>query len=87
MTVSEQLRNELVRCGETHYRIGKETGISPSALDRFASGEYQTLRGQTVDKLCEFLGLELAKKKTGTMVKQAKKKTTTKRQRRKKSGE
>jgi DNA-binding Xre family transcriptional regulator len=63
VTVSEQLRKAIVDSGETHYRIGKQTGIDTRVLDRFVSGERPTLRSDTVDKLCEYLGLELRPKK------------------------
>ena len=60
MTVSEQLRQAIVASGETHYRIGKETGTSPTVIDRFVSREREHLNTVTVDKLCAYLGLELA---------------------------
>ena len=86
MTVSGQLRRAIQESAETHYRIGQATGIDTRALDRFVvDGKH--IRTETVDKLCEYLGLELRPKKTGTTVKQAAKKTATKRKRRKKSAE
>ena len=62
-TVTEQLRNTIEKSGLTHYRIGKMSGVPANVLDRFISGERKHLRSDTVDKLCEALGLELEPKK------------------------
>jgi DNA-binding Xre family transcriptional regulator len=62
-TINEQLRKAIRATGETHYRIGKETGIDTRTLDRFMSGERPWLRSDTMDRLCEYLGLELRPKK------------------------
>jgi len=77
MTVSNQLRNAIVASGETHYRIGKETGVNAKSLDWFVSGDRPELRTGTVDKLCEYFGLELCQKKQRTSGKQATKSTRT----------
>ncbi len=62
-TVTEQLRNTIEKSGLTHYRIGKMSGVPHTVLDRFISGERRCLRSDTVDRLCEALGLELKPKK------------------------
>ena len=59
MAITDQLRKSIVESGETHYRIGKDAAIAPHILDRFVSGQRAHLRTDTVDKLCEYLGLEL----------------------------
>jgi len=60
-TVTEQLRDAVVRCGKTRYVITLETGIPSSVLSRFvASG--RGLRSENIDKLCIYLGLELKPK-------------------------
>lgn len=59
-TVSETLRRELERCGETRYRVSMETGIPQSVLSRFVNG--QPLRGPNIDTLAEYLGLVLVAK-------------------------
>ncbi len=83
MAVSDQLREAIVSSGQTHYRIAKETGISVKSLDWFISGQRPELRSRTIDKLCEYLGLELRHvrtprkqggKKTGTSRKKGRKK-------------
>lgn len=60
-TVTETLRKALERCGETRYRVSQETGIPESTLSRFVAGG-RPLRGENIDKLCGYLGLELRHK-------------------------
>jgi hypothetical protein len=59
-TVSETLRRELERCGQTRYGVSKATGIPESVLSRFIHG--QPLRGANFDKLADYLGLVLTAK-------------------------
>ncbi|MEZ6243369.1 MAG: helix-turn-helix transcriptional regulator [Phycisphaerales bacterium] len=59
-TVSETLRRELERCGQTRYAVSKATGIPESVLSRFFHG--QPLRGANLDKLADYLGLVLTRK-------------------------
>ena len=61
-SVSQTLRHELERCGQTRYAVSKATGIPESVLSRFVHG--QPLRGTTFDKLAEYLGLVLIKQPT-----------------------
>lgn len=61
-TVSETLRRELERCGQTRYAVSKATGIPESVLSRFTHG--QPLRGANFDKLATYLGLVLVPKST-----------------------
>jgi hypothetical protein len=97
MNVSEQLRQAIVESGETHYRIWKDSGVSSRIIDRFVDGTAD-IRVSTIDRLAEYFGLELTKKKSGTAPKEAGKKPGTapkqagkkpaaKRQRAKKSAE
>ncbi len=81
MTVSDQLRDAIRRSGLTHYRIGTDTGINIRTIDRFVSGK--PMHSDTIDAVCEYLGLELRPvrapqkqtgKKTGTSRKQSRKK-------------
>ncbi len=59
-TVSETLRRALEGCGQTRYAVAKATGISEAVLSRFVHG--QPLRGANLDKLADYLGLELRPK-------------------------
>lgn len=58
--MSETLRFELARCGQTRYAVSKATGIAESVLSRFTHG--QPLRGANFDKLADYLGLALTAK-------------------------
>ena len=70
MVVSDQLRETIIASAETHYHIGKETGIDTRALDRFIR-DRKHIRTDTADKLCEYFNLELVKKKQKKSAKQA----------------
>lgn len=61
MNLEDTLRRHLATDPRTHYAIGKEAGIAPAMLDRFASGE-RGLRLDTASKLAGVLGLELVKR-------------------------
>ena len=56
--LSDQVRTAIETCGETRYRISKETGIPEPTLCRFMSGD-RGLRMRALDILAEYLELEL----------------------------
>ncbi len=56
--LSDQIRRAVDDCGQTRYRIGKETGIDASTLSRFASGE-RGLPMNTLDTLADYLDLNI----------------------------
>ena len=60
-TVSDQLRAAIEAAPVSRYRIAKETGLEQSALSRFVRGK-AGLDLSTVDRLAEYLGLELMAK-------------------------
>lgn len=60
-TVTTTLRTALEQCGQTRYAVSKATGIPESTLSRFVVGG-KPLRGENIDKLCEYLGLALVRK-------------------------
>ena len=60
-SVTVTLRTALERCGQTRYAVSKATGIPESTLSRFVAGA-KPLRGENIDKLAEYLGLELTSK-------------------------
>ncbi len=64
-TISDQLRAAITASGLTHYALGKLSATAPQVVDRFmAKGDKRRdLRGQTIDKLCEALNLELTTRK------------------------
>ena len=79
MPVIDDLRHAIakaVESGQTYYRIAKEAGVDWRVVSEFAEGGRQDIRATTVEKLCEYLDLELrprkqATKKRGTARKQA----------------
>jgi len=60
-SVTETLRQAIIKSKLTHYRLRQLSGVDTKIIDRFVSGERPTLRSDTLDRLCECLGLELRK--------------------------
>ncbi len=68
MTLSDTLRaaiHDAMARGTTRYAISRDSGVDHSGLSRFLA-EGRDLRASTIDRLAEFLGLELAPKKAET---------------------
>lgn len=61
MVVSEILRRELARSGNSLGEISRVTKIPTSVLSRFANG-HTGLSQRHLDPLAEFLGLTLVRK-------------------------
>ncbi len=57
----EKLAEAIERSGKSRYQIHKDTQIDQSVLHKIVNGG--GCRIETADKLCEYLGLELAQKK------------------------
>jgi DNA-binding phage protein len=55
---SDQLRRAIERSDKTRYRISQETGVSQAVLSRFMHQKVG-LSMETVDLICECLGLRL----------------------------
>jgi plasmid maintenance system antidote protein VapI len=55
---SDQLRNAVLRCGKSRYRISKETGITEAQLSRFVNG-HADIALPTIDKLIGCIGARL----------------------------
>ncbi|QEG35120.1 helix-turn-helix domain-containing protein [Bythopirellula goksoeyrii] len=60
--ISEQLKAAVLRADCSCYAIHQATGVDEAALSRFLSGE-RGLSLATVDKLADFLNLELVERK------------------------
>jgi len=56
--LSDQIRQAVENCGQSRYRIAKETGISEPTLSRFISKE-RGLPMTTLDRLADHLGLNI----------------------------
>jgi transcriptional regulator with XRE-family HTH domain len=62
LKLSDQIREAIKSFGVTQYRICKDTGIDPSVMSRFMSGE-RGLTIPTLDVLAEYLGLRIITEK------------------------
>lgn len=60
-TLSEQLRDAILGAEISRYQISKETGIAQSDLSRFVNRQ-QGLSLDTIDRLADYLNLELTKR-------------------------
>lgn len=59
---SEQLRQAIDTAPVTRYRIAADTGINEAVLSRFVNSKVG-LSMETVDVLCDYLGLKLVAEK------------------------
>jgi transcriptional regulator with XRE-family HTH domain len=67
LPLSEQVRRAIDNCGHSRYRISKATGIDDSTLSRFMTRE-RGLPMKTLDRLAEYLDLNIvAGKPKGTV--------------------
>jgi hypothetical protein len=55
---TEQLRAAVLNCSESRYQISKATGIAEGNLSKFVHGE-RGLSMESIDLICEYLGLRL----------------------------
>jgi transcriptional regulator with XRE-family HTH domain len=60
--ISDQLRKAIEGCGVSRYRIARDLGITESLLSHFMAGR-KGLSLRVIDRLCEYLGLELRQSK------------------------
>jgi hypothetical protein len=58
VSVCEQLRRAIRDSGKTHYRVGKDAGVKPDIVARFARGE-RDVRAETFARIAAALGLTL----------------------------
>jgi plasmid maintenance system antidote protein VapI len=56
--ISEQLREAMLAADVSRYRIAKDIGVTEALLSRFMNG-VAGLGQETIDKIGEYLGLEL----------------------------
>lgn len=59
--MSERLKEAIEKSAKSRYRIAKDTEIEESALSRFISGK-RGLSMEAIDRLLEYLGLEVVEK-------------------------
>jgi transcriptional regulator with XRE-family HTH domain len=65
LKLSDQIRRAVKSSGKSRYAIFKATGIDQATLSRFMSRQ-DGLPMKTLDRLAEFLDLNLARGKSGT---------------------
>jgi plasmid maintenance system antidote protein VapI len=58
-TLSEQLRAAIVASGLSHYRLAKETGVSPPIITRFANGT-RSISLETADRIVAYFQMNLS---------------------------
>ncbi len=71
-TLTDELRRIVAGCGKTLGEISRDTGIDKTALSRFLSGE-RGVSCAVMDKLGEYLGLEIVVRKQRTRQRREKK--------------
>jgi len=55
----DELRDAILNCGQTEYRVSKESGVAQPILNRFLREE-RGISLETAAKVCTYLGLHLA---------------------------
>lgn len=60
--LSEQLRDAIEKADASRYEISKATGVSQSTLSKFVLRQRPGLSFDAMDRIAEYLGLELVKK-------------------------
>lgn len=61
VTIIEQLRQAMVKSGQTEYAIAKGAEVSQSIVNRFVRGE-RGMSLETAAKLCTYLELDLVRR-------------------------
>lgn len=61
--LSEQLRDAIEQSRASRYKIAKATGVSQSTLSKFVLGTRPGLSFDAMDRVAEYLGLVLVKKR------------------------
>ncbi len=56
----DELRNAILHCGQTEYRVAKESGVSQPVLNRFLRGQ-RGISLETAAKFAAYLRLHLAR--------------------------
>jgi plasmid maintenance system antidote protein VapI len=61
--LNEILKKAINSCGKNRNRISIDTGIDPAILCKFINGK-RGIKADTADKLLQYFGYEITKKKT-----------------------
>lgn len=57
-TFSDQVRQAILKCGQSRYAISRATGVDQATLSRYMAGKSELKTG-TLDILFQYLGLRL----------------------------
>jgi len=60
--LSDQLRDAIEKADVSRYELAKATGVSQSTLSKFVLKQRPGISFDALDKLGEYLGLEIVKK-------------------------
>jgi DNA-binding phage protein len=63
MGVMRQLSQAVLKSGQSRNQIAQQTGVDPTILHRIVKGT-GGCTVETLDKLCDYLGLELMPRKS-----------------------
>jgi plasmid maintenance system antidote protein VapI len=55
----KELRQAILNCGQTEYRVAKDSDVAQPIVNRFLRGE-RGISLETAAKLCKYLRLHLA---------------------------
>lgn len=70
-SMSDQVRRAIEDCGQTRYRLAKQSGVTEGALSRFLAGERDmTLR--TLERIAPLIGVKLKVEKRAQRLKKGK---------------
>jgi predicted transcriptional regulator len=62
-TFTRQIAKALDGCGETRYRVAKNTGISQATLSRLVNRPDGWMNRERLDRLADYLGLSVKPRK------------------------
>ena len=62
--LTDQIRQAIADSGVSRFQIANDTGIDESSLGKFFHGK-RGLSLHNLDRLCEYLGLQIVKTKPG----------------------
>jgi plasmid maintenance system antidote protein VapI len=54
-----ELQQAILNCGETEYRVAKDSDVPQPVVSRFMRGQ-RGISLETASKICQYLGLHLA---------------------------
>jgi plasmid maintenance system antidote protein VapI len=68
MNIGEMLKQKIIACGISRYKISSDTGIEQAALSRLVHGK-RTITLETAEILLNYFGFKITKPKAKKAVK------------------